>query len=230
MSERFGRRPPTDWKHVETHPLTVATLPDGPMPVVLGINWYDAFDYPTLDSKGRYWIRSSNLGSVLGGHAICVKPGTLTDPLAWWDFYNQGNEGACVGFSESRAKSLIDRTRYGGRWLYKEAQKIDEWPGENYEGTSVRAGLEIMRTRGHRRLINGVLQEERIGDGIAAYRWATSVDEVHSILKMPLADSLGGVPLLNSWGRGYPHITWLPDAVLDRLLGEDGEAATFTDR
>lgn len=226
---RLGRKPPDDWRHVERYPLTAATAPDGPMPVILGINWYSAFESPYV-KDGRFWIRDVNLGGVLGGHAICVKPGVLTDPIAWWDFYDQGFEGSCVGFSESRAKSLVDRTRYGGQWLYKEAQKIDEWPGEGYEGTSVRAGLEVMRTRGHRRLIGGVLQQERPGDGIAAYRWATSVDEIHSIIKMPLADALGAVPLLQSWGRSYPHIVWLPDVVLERLLIEDGEAATFTDR
>ncbi len=226
---RFGRKEPTDWKHVERFPLTTATTPARPMPVILGINWYEAFDAPFV-KDGRFWLRDVNLGAVLGGHAICVKPAVLTDPLAWWDFYDQGNEGSCVGFSESRAKSLVDRTRYGGRWLYKEAQKIDEWPGEDYEGTSLRAGLEILRTRGHRRLINGTLQQERVGDGIAAYRWATSVDEIHSIIKMPLADALGAVPLLQSWGRSYPHIVWLPDVALERLLNEYGEAATFTDR
>lgn len=229
---RLGRRAPSDWKHVERYPLTAATLPVGPMPVVLGINWYAGFEKNRLtqDLLGRWWIPSTNLGSVLGGHAICVKPAVLTDPTEWWDFYDQGFEGSCVGFSESRAKSLVDRTRYGGRWLYKEAQKIDEWPGESYEGTSVRAGLEVMRTQGHRRLIGGELQTLRSTDGISAYRWASSVDEIHSIIKMPLADSLGAVPLLQSWGRYYPHIVWLPDSVLDRLLREDGEAATFTDR
>ena len=226
---RFGRKEPTDWEHVEKYPLTLTTTPVGPMPVVLGINWYEAFDTPTKDSSGRWRIRQSNLGQVLGGHAICVKPGVLTDPTGWWDFYNQP-DGSCVGFSESRAKSLVDRVRYDAHWLYEEAQKVDEWPGEDYEGTSVRAGLEILRTRGHRRLINDIQGPVRPGDGIEAYRWATSVDEVHSIIKMPLADSLDAVPLLNSWGRIYPHIVWLPDSVLARLLQEDGEAATFTDR
>lgn len=227
---RFGRKPPTDWKHVERYALASApTSLVGPTPAILGINWYEAFDTPTKDVHGRWWIRETNLGSILGGHAICVKCANLTDPLSWWDFYVQP-DGSCVGFSESRAKSLVDRTRYAAHWLYEEAQRIDEWPGEDYEGTSVRAGLEVLRTKGHRRLINGVLQPLRDGDGIAAYRWATSVEEVHSIIQMPLADSLGGVPLLQSWGRDYPHITWLPDSVLDRLLREDGEAATFTDR
>lgn len=225
----FGRRSPTDWKHVERYPLTLATTLDRPMPVVLGINWYESFDWP-VPIDGRWWIRSSGLGSVLGGHAICVKPAVLTDPLEWWDFYNQNPYPECVGFSESRAKSLVDRTRYDARWLYAEAQKIDEWPGENYDGTSVRAGLEILRTRGHRRRIGGVTGPERLGDGIAAYRWLTSADEIHSVIKMPLADQLNAVPLLQTWGRTYPHIVWLPDSVLDRLLNEDGEAATFTDR
>lgn len=226
----LGRLVPTDWNHVASYPLTAATLPTTPTAVVLGINWYSAFQNPEKRSDGRYWIKETNLGAVLGGHAICVKPGVLTDPLAWWDFYDQGNEGSCVGFSESRAMSLLNRTRYDGRWLYKEAQKIDEWPGENYEGTSVRAGFEILRLRGHRRLINGVTGEERPGDGIAAYRWTTSVADIHAAIQMPLADTLDAVPLLNSWGRSWPHICWLPDTVLQRLLTEDGEAAVVVDR
>ena len=226
---KLGRRAPTDWVHVDKYPLRVS-LVTKPTPVVLGINWYDAFDSPTLRSDGRYWIRDTNLGSLRGGHAICVKPGVLTDPLGWWEFYDQGNEGACVGFSESRAMSLLNRTRYAARWLYLEAQKNDEWAGEDYDGTSVRAGFEILRLRGHRRLINGVTGPELLGDGVAAYRWARSVADVHGAIQMPLADSLDAVPLLNSWGKSYPHIVWLPDSVLERLLGEDGEAAVVVDR
>ncbi|HYZ08354.1 MAG TPA: hypothetical protein VE709_07135, partial [Pseudonocardiaceae bacterium] len=35
---------------------------------------------------------------------------------------------------------------------------------------------------------------------------------------------------LNSWGRNYPHRTWMPDEVLDRLMQEEGEIAIPTDR
>jgi hypothetical protein len=230
MPRGLGRLEPTDFQHVEKYPLTAVAQPANPTAVVLGINWYSGFDFPRKDSLGRYWLPETNLGSVEGGHAICVKPGVLTDPLAWWDFYDQGNEGSCVGFACSRLSSLHNRTRYGGRWLYQEAQKIDEWPGEGYEGTSVRAGFEILRSVGHRRLIDGVLKEPLAGDGIATYRWAQSVNEVHQTIKMPLADSLGAVPLLNSWGRYYPHIVWLPDRTLERLLDEYGEAGLVTDR
>ena len=44
------------------------------------------------------------------------------------------------------------------------------------------------------------------------------------------ADELGAVPILNSWGRSYPHRTWMPDEVLDRLMQEEGEIAIPTDR
>jgi hypothetical protein len=102
--------------------------------------------------------------------------------------------------------------------------------GNSYEGTSVRAGLDILRTIGHQRLIGGYIQAPRLQDGIVANRWATSVADIHDTIKMPLADSLHGVPLLNSWGRSYPHIVWLADNDLDRLLNEDGECAVVVDR
>jgi len=44
-------------------------------------------------------------------------------------------------------------------------------------------------------------------DGIAAFRWATKVDEVLAALGTPDSDF---VTLLNSWGKGYPHETRMP--------------------
>lgn len=232
MSGGLGRKAPSDWRHVERYPLT-ARPPTSPMPCVLGIGWYQRFDSPQKDSKGRYWAAKpgDSLGSIRGGHAICVKPAGLTDNLAWWDFYNQGATGECVGFSESRMMTLVNRKRYKAPWLYMRATETDEWPGNDDDpqaGTSVRAGLEVLRTEGHERLS---AQAPELAEGITAYRWATTVEEVHSIIQMPLAVKLSAVPLLNSWGsKGYPHIVWLPDEVLGRLLSENGEAVCVTDR
>jgi len=66
---------------------------------------------------------------------------------------DQGNEGACVGFSHSsRVMSDPDRDRSidnaYARTVYREAQRIDEWPGEDYEGTSVLAGAKVLASRG----------------------------------------------------------------------------------
>jgi hypothetical protein len=42
---------------------------------------------------------------------------------------------------------------------------------------------------------------------------------------------VGGLPLLNSWGEGFPHVTWVPFDVLDFLIfKQGGDAAVVVDR
>lgn len=229
----LGRRTPPDFEHIAKYPLRAAPPVPKPVPVVLGVNWYASFDRPERDARGRYWIGRDkhNLGPIRGGHAICVKPTSLRDPLSWYRFYDQGSEGACVGFAASRMMTLLNRQRYDAQWLYRQAQLFDTWsdtpPGE---GTSVRAAMDILRDRGHRRVWRGESRPTESGAGIAANRWATTVDEIRSVLQSPHHDKLDAVPLLNSWGDDYPHLVWLPYPTLQRLLDEDGEATLVTDR
>jgi hypothetical protein len=198
------------------------------VPVVIGVNWYAEFDKPQKDSQGHHWIaRDGKLTRIRGGHCVCLKPRGATDPPAWWRFYDQGTEGACVGFGISRLASQLNRKLYDGFWLYHEAQKIDEWPGEDYDGTSVRAGLDILRTRGHCEVNQGRVSPEAIGEGIARNRWARSVDDILNTLGY---NGLEYVDVLNSWGRNYPHLTRMPVKVLERLWREDGEVGIVTDR
>jgi hypothetical protein len=225
---KLDRKAPEDWTHVERYPLRALALTElKPTPVVLGINWYDAFDTPTLRDDERWWIGEPTLRArIRGGHCIAVKS-RQPDRLEWWQFYDQGEEGACVGFGISRAQTMRNRVEYDAFWLYDEARKVDEWPGEDYDGTSVNAGLSVAKEQGLRRQQSGAVAP---GDGISAYRWATTVAEVHAAIRLPLADELEAVPLINSWGSYYPHLVWLPDTWLERLLLEDGEAAVTTDR
>lgn len=234
-SRPLGLRPPADDRHLLRYPLTAGTVPSKPTPAVLGIAWYSGFDAPARDEVGHYWIgRGGNWGHVRGGHAICVKPPALRDPVRSWAFYDQGQEGACVGFACCRMMSLLNAVpgsveRYDGAWLYHEAQRIDEWPGESYSGTSLRAGLDVLRAQGPVRLFRGKPYGPHADDGVEANRWATSVEDVVACLHQPA--SLGYVTLCNSWGRtGYPHFVRLPLEALDRLLREDGEAVIPTDR
>ena len=227
---------PKERSYLSKYALTPATIPNTAQPGVLGIPWYSKFDVPIKDGL-RWWIgRGKDLGFVRGGHAICVQPGNASalDMWLWWRFYNQGTKGACVGFSLSRALSLINRSRYDGFWLYHEAQKIDPWEDTPpQEGTSVDAGCQILLNRGHRRFDSktGRFLPESIISGIGEYRWATSVDDIHAFLKHPTADKLGAVPLLNSWGTGYPRKVWMPDETLDRVVfQEEGECVVLTDR
>jgi hypothetical protein len=233
----LGRRRPTDFNHVEKYPLSALRSSEQPkaVPAVAGTNWYTAFDTPKqvrVASGVLIWVvgADGNLGSVRGGHCYALKPPKLGDPVSWWEFYDQGQEGACVGYGCSRMMSLLNRKRYDAQWLYHEAQLADEYsdtpPGE---GTSVRAGLGILQAKGHVVSRAGKDLPVSLAEGIAAYRWATTVDEVRAVLQVPESSPL--IPFENSWGRsGYPHTTHIPDDVFARLLAEEGECGLVTDR
>jgi hypothetical protein len=228
----LGRRVPTDFSHVERYPLRTLATEERPtnVPVPIGVNWYQAFDRPMRGDDGRYRVAvDGNLGRLRGGHCVCLLPAQTRDLSAWWSYYDQGAEGACVGFGATRAMTLLNRRRYDARWLYQQAQLVDEWddtPPE--EGTSVRAGLDILRRVGHRRVRGAKSKTEpNPSDGIAANRWATDIDDVCAVLGRPGADEL---PMLNSWGLGYPHVVWMPTEVHVRLLAEDGEYGVLTDK
>lgn len=235
---KLDRLPPPDWEHVSKYPLAAAPIRDISLPGVFGINWYRNFGSPVKDGK-RYWIGRGDLGPLDGGHAIAGLPRLWYEPLSWWLFYDQGREGACVGFAVSRMMSLYNRKRYDARWLYHEAQKVDPWEGgmyegasPQYEGSAVRAGFDVLRDQGHRsiRMKAGVPIAAAInpGDGVITNRWATGWEEVRRVLGVP--EKLGGVPLLNSWGTSYPRVVWLTDEAGERVMKEDGEFGIVTDR
>jgi hypothetical protein len=245
---RLGRFIPDDWQHVERHPFGAIPEAARPtkVPVVIGINWYTEFDNPTPDqASGEFFVAQGGAGSlttIRGGHCVCLEPGGEPDPDEWWDFYDQGSEGACVGFGWSRCMSLLNNELYAARWLWDRSKEVDEWPetqpGDN-QGTSVRAAGNILRDAGHVDWQDDFGDDdvsERSGyhpefdDGVASFAWAASVDEVHQVLANDRADELGAVPFLNSWGRSYSHRTWMPDDVFDRVMHEQGEVAIPVDR
>jgi hypothetical protein len=134
--------------------------------------------------------------------------------------------------------------------LYQEAQRLDDMPGEAYEGTTVRGAAKALKARGL----------------IASYRWAyTAADVVDFVLSTgpvvigvdwseamsepvrgdwikPGGASLGGhavlvigadargkrVRILNSWGAswGDDGRVWLATQDLDALLAKGGEACS----
>ena len=169
MSGELGRRVPTDFEHVDAYPLR------------------------TLIADAQ--------------HELVVPPAGTEKGLGlpwWWKTHNQGSEGACVGFGCSAMMSITNHAerlhetgrdityRYDSRWLYIEAQLVDEWdvtPPE--EGTSVRAGCDILRTRGHCRIQRNVAGPELLVHGIAANRWAQSIDEVRAAIFAGLAVAIG---------------------------------------
>lgn len=80
---------------------------------------------------------------------------------------DQGSEGACVGFAwahelAARPSRVTVTNEIARNRIYREAQKIDEWPGEAYEGTSVLAGAKVVKQLG----------------GIEEYRWAFGLEDL----------------------------------------------------
>lgn len=165
---------------------------------------------------------------------------------------DQGATSACVGFAWAQwlaSAPLMTRAGPAPLDIYAEARRVDEWPGEDYDGTSVRAGVKALQARGH----------------VAEYRWAAGTDDVldwllggHGSVVMgsawyagmftpdqegfirPGGAVVGGhayvliganraaekVRLLNSWGPAWGRRgrAWLRLADVARLLAEDGEA------
>lgn len=223
----LGRKIPKKWDHVERYPIGELRMVPTRVPVTLGINWYSGFDNPEL-KDGILWI-GNKFGYLRGGHAVCLKPEGIKDSWRWWNFYDQGNEGACVGFACARMMGLLNRRRYDGFSIYKAAQEIDEWsdtpPGE---GTSVKAGCDILRTLGAKAVRIWGITDWNLRHGIIENRWATTWDEIR--LTLGVSNTHDGVPLLNSWGTYYPHKVRLTDEAGERLLHEYGEASIVTDR
>jgi hypothetical protein len=63
---------------------------------------------------------------------------------------SQGNEGACTGFGLATVANYLlstrrvkpDTTAVSPRMFYEMARRYDEWPGENYSGSSARGAMK----------------------------------------------------------------------------------------
>lgn len=224
----LGRRVPDDWTHVERYALAALPEDERPQgePIVLGIYWYHSFFFPKKHSDGSFWIGEGlDWGGIEGGHAIAVKPDRVTDLGTWHSHYDQ-RRNSCVGHSVSRSRTLVERRKYDGEWLYDRALERDEWGGEADEGTSLNAGFKVLYELGPMRSTGSLRPDE----GVSAYRWLTDVDEVRYVLNSPSNDQREAVRLVNSWGLAWPHYVWLPYDSLERLLIENGEAVVATSR
>ena len=92
----------------------------------------DWFYQPTLNPLPSQLINCDNVPAIL----------------------NQGSQGACTGFALAAninyhlavngRCNVADITKMGAspRMLYEMARRFDEWPGENYEGSSARGTMK----------------------------------------------------------------------------------------
>lgn len=104
---------------------------------------------------------------------------------------DQGMEGACTGFALSSAITLLNRQRHArrsqpdeaptasARMLYEMAKLNDEWPGEDYEGSSIRAALKGFFN-------NGVCSEELAPYRVGEKNWHLTKDRAVDARKVGL--------------------------------------------
>lgn len=166
---------------------------------------------------------------------------------------DQGPDGACVGFGwahelAARPVEVAAVTYQIAMDVYHEAQKVDEWPGEDYEGSSVLAGAKVVQKAGFMDeyrwafgLQDVLLTLSYHGPVVLGVNWRDSMMQPPDSGIVEVGDSVAGghcilangisvkrklVRLHQSWGLewgvfGDCFVTW--DG-LAKLLDEEGEA------
>jgi hypothetical protein len=165
-------------------------------------------------------------------------------------------------FTTNRDVSIqrVEVSLDGSKDLYDWAQAHDEWPGTNYEGTSVRAGQEYLRKIG---LSSGYVwartwdelvdYQSRVGSApvILGIDWTADMDAPH-LLKgayyiEPTGPVLGGhaicslwydkkkdaLKLQNTWGPGWGDngvVYFHRSSAEPVIFMWNGEAASFTEK
>ena len=180
----------------------------------------------------------------------------------WWSVgvLDQGDEPTCVGFSVFKwltTGPITNRPPFSPKDVYRGAQANDEWPGEDYDGSSVRGAFKWLKSTGYvtsyRWAFDAELAMQHVlttGPVVLGTNWYGSMFSTDSYgFLRPRGSIVGGhaylvvganrnyvcpdgtkgaLRIVNSWGRsfGQKGRAWLSVADADRLIKEDGEAAT----
>jgi hypothetical protein len=196
-------------------------------------------------------------------HLVIAPPERTSKTWAPGVILDQGATPRCVAYAwtgfllatplrtkDKQLDTMRNLNTYAGA-LYAAAQKVDEWPGEGYDGTSVRAGAKVLQD-----------EQKRLGEYVWAFDAATLRDYVltrgpaviginwyetmfaptakgyllvdgpvaggHAILVIGYSKARTAFRLLNSWGKGWGEKgrAWIRASDMERLLKEDGEACS----
>jgi hypothetical protein len=191
--------------------------------------------------------------------AVPESPSIMSQVSRFWvpgrEVLDQGREGACVGFGcTAEAMASPVRNRFAvpaaamASSVYYQAQRIDEWEGESYEGTSVRAGMLVGREKGWwsgfrwaftMAELRAALEE---GPVVVGVEWREGMYEAPHGLLSVTGRVVGGHCILvtgyqarnrryrlrNSWGKswGINGSAYIADTDLNSILfAAGGEAA-----
>jgi|694.fasta_scaffold00433_47 hypothetical protein len=143
---------------------------------------------------GRQYVPDERDNKYPINNLLSVAPVRITnkywDANGWWG--NQGNTPQCVGYAWAHwlEDGPVPQSGIGPiippKVIYENAQRVDEWAGENYDGTSVRGGVKYLQSVGK----------------VSSYYWGFNLTTlINSVL------NLGPVVVGTNWYNGmfYPN-------------------------
>jgi|SRR5690349_22174584 len=171
---------------------------------------------------------------------------------------DQGSTPMCVGYGWRQwLSSAVLMTKDGpsAPVIYREAQKLDEWPGEDYDGTSVRGGVKALQERGHVASYVWAFDAATARDWILAGKgtvvfgtdWYEGMFDPDAKHFLNLSGGVAGghcylvcgysserkaFRIVNSWGAGWGDKgrAWIRFDDADRLIKAAGEACTAVEQ
>lgn len=161
------------------------------------LSWYTNAD-PEICITGHGLGRRAHVGRIpfprMGAAPMMLTQAAsfsvnkrLKLPTQYIPKYDQGQEGACVGFAWSWAMSILNRRFYAARKLYLETQFVDPYPETPpEEGTSVVSAAQVLQKQGHWRFARGITWPLAITEGIKEFRQALSIDEIRAAIYLDI--------------------------------------------
>lgn len=204
---------------------------------------------PSEDSKDKLFLMRSLLPRK-------IPTGSKYWYASGW-YGDQGSLPHCVGYAWTHWLSAGPVTNKVNdslpQAIYTRAQDVDEWPGNNYYGTSVRAGAKAAQEAGYIDSyywawdLNTALEALlTIGPVVIGVNWYSSmffptdkyfleikgrIEGGHAVLLDGINTKEEKVRIKNSWGKSWGNkgFAYLKFKDLERLISEDGEVCLATE-
>ncbi len=169
--------------------------------------------------------------------------------------FDQGNTSQCVSYAWQRYLSTnpVVNKPLDFEPFYNECQTIDQWPGEDYDGTSVRAGASLLRDKGYGPKYQWAFDFDTALDHIlttgpmvfgTTWTWDMFFPNEkgvitpggyagygHAYMVLGASRRRQQGRIINSWGAwGQKGRAWISFDHLDKLVKDNGEACMFVEQ